>query len=86
MIGACRMRWSTFIAILRVPGCAVLTLAIVTAMPTIAAAQSVSTIVYSRLHGESTEIWRIDADGSNHKRKRLPTLTRLARIRRHRSG
>lgn len=50
------------------PGCAVLTLAIVTAMPAIAAAQSVSTIVYSRLNGESTEIWRIDADGSNHKR------------------
>ena len=62
MIGACRMRWSTFIAILCVPGCAVLTLAIVTAMPTIAAAQSVSTIVYSRLNGESTEIWRIDAE------------------------
>lgn len=50
------------------PGCAVLTLAIVTAMPAIAAAQSVSTIVYSRLNGESTETWRIDADGSNHKR------------------
>lgn len=68
MIGACRMRWSTLIAILRVSGCAVVALAIVTAMPAIAAAQSVSTIVYSRLNGESTEIWRIDADGSNHKR------------------
>lgn len=47
---------------------AVLVLAGMTLLPMFAAAQTVSTIVYSRFDGESNEIWRIDADGANHRR------------------
>lgn len=37
-------------------------------VPTLAHSQSSDTMVYSRFDGESGEIWRINADGSNHKR------------------
>ena len=47
---------------------AVLVLAGMTLLPMFAAAQTASTIVYSRFDGESNEIWRIDADGANHRR------------------